>query len=1116
MASRERNEHLLEKALSNKIRVLCDDAYFDENDFGMILDQDGESILAEAAQALKDFPAWTVVLEGHCPGRPEDNDAFRESIGEEAADLCKSYLQKVGLINDILCEGRGCSKGFGMCVQMSMIKPENEQLDGVLSQESPPLATEEAEAKRKANEDEEEDKRKAEALTALKSEEDSLVAEAVAAEEVKKKTEEDRRKEEEEEAKAEEERQKAEAVKAEQARVAAEALEEARRKAEEEEKHRNAEALRAQEARLAAEKHAAEKEEERKALEAAKAEEEQRKAEAMKAEEARLATEALAEAKRREEVEKQGAHARFGGAQTVEIPVRTPSPQDQPSTIMYAETAGLALSRAESIPNLGHGEADSCDLQDRTEHIEERSRKAALEMPRTPSPVSPTSNKDLLAPQPSLMLAETTTFNPLATDTGNPTQPLLGLAETTSFGPAAVDADDFIRKIQLQKSMPAGEDGLGKFRVPDTSDMTMEEKRKAMDELLNNVLETRIAFEPNKAEIHQHGYKTVRELANVLAAFPAFAVKCVGHSKGKPSENNDAKRRLSQERAEAVKEALVADGVQNEIICASFGSALGRGMCVRLNALSTEEVEEGELSIPDCSDLSKDQQEASLNQLLHEVLEKGLAFEPNKASIQDSCTPVIRRVTRILKGFPDFAIRCEGHAKGTAADDNEAKHQLSQVRAEALRAAVAALGATNTILCVGMGSSQSLGMCVRMFATDPDKEVQIPDVIGMSEEDQGKILDSLLFKVLERGIEFEPNKSEIPPSASSTVRSLSRVLMAFPSFVLCCEGHTKGQPADNTEAKQKLSHSRAECLKAAVLAAGASNKILCKGAGSSQGRGLCVRMFVIDPEELKKDEIIVPDTAGMSKEEKAALLDQLLEKALQKNIDFEPNVYEVPASGADTIRNIAKILERFPDFAIRCEGHAKGQPADNTEAKKKLSYMRAEAVKAAIKQQGVKTGILCVGEGCSQGLGMRVRMVAIDPEELRKDDVVIPEVSGLSREVRIKTLNELLSKALEKNISFEPNKADIQAAGLDVVEQLAKVLIAFHASDMPRIKCEGHAKGKPSDNNEAKIRLSQVRAEAVSNALKNLGVENEIVCVGIGSGQGLGMGVRMFTEVPPT
>ena len=54
---------------------------------------------------------------------------------------------------------------------------------------------------------------------------------------------------------------------------------------------------------------------------------------------------------------------------------------------------------------------------------------------------------------------------------------------------------------------------------------------------------------------------------------------------------------------------------------------------------------------------------------------------------------------KTMKAFPGFTVRCEGHAKGQASDNNDAKKRLSQVRAEAVRAAAVSLGVTNPILC---------------------------------------------------------------------------------------------------------------------------------------------------------------------------------------------------------------------------------------------------------------------------------------------------------------------------------------------------------------------------------------------------------------------------------
>merc|ERR1712060_347339 len=264
--------------------------------------------------------------------------------------------------------------------------------------------------------------------------------------------------------------------------------------------------------------------------------------------------------------------------------------------------------------------------------------------------------------------------------------------------------------------------------------------------------------------------------------------------------------------------------------------------------------------------------------------------------------------------------------------------------------------------------------------------------------------------------------------------------------------------------------------------------------------GMCIRMFAIEPEELRTDEIVIPDTTGMSHQDSVQLLDKLLEEALKKPIEFEPNVHEVPLSAMCTIRNIARVLAAFPGLTIRCEAHAKGKPPENNEAKKKLSYLRAEAVKAAIKAEGVDNEIMCYGEGCARGLGACVRMFYLDPEELKKNELRIPDASNMSKKEQEKTLNELLDKVLETTIAFEPNSAAIQTISMRVVSEVARVLKAFPDID---VVCEGHAKGKPADNNAAKVKLSQVRAEAVKTALNETGVTNNITCVGQGCGQGL-------------
>jgi outer membrane protein OmpA-like peptidoglycan-associated protein len=509
--------------------------------------------------------------------------------------------------------------------------------------------------------------------------------------------------------------------------------------------------------------------------------------------------------------------------------------------------------------------------------------------------------------------------------------------------------------------------------------------------------------------------------------------------------------------------------------------------------------------------LNVEQQEATLNQLLKEALETGISFEPNKVGLGPEAQLAVRQIAFVLKHFPRWAIRCEGHTKGRPADNNDAKRQLSQVRAEALRAAVEARGVFNSISCIGQGCSQGLGMCVRMVAVELDTDVVMPDLSGLPREAQEERVNALLAKALERNIDFEPNKCELPPSSVATIRAVGRVLKGFPDFIIRCEGHAKGKPDDDNDAKRKLSQSRAEAVRIAVLQEeGVSNVIYAVGEGSRQGFGMCVRMLVTEP--VKEFEIAIPEMSDLSTEERTKVADELLQTVLERTIEFEPNSSEIPLSGMGTIRNIARVLQAVPDLAFRCAGHTKGLPGDNNDAKRKLSNARAEAVKAAVLKEGALNTIHCVGEGSALGKGMCVRIASMSADELKQFEVNIPETGALSLEERGKVLNELLAKALTKTISFEPNRADIQASAMGTVSTIARLLKAF--PEFP-VRCEGHTKGKPAENSEARMRLSQVRAEAVRTALQKEGVTSEIICVGQGSAQGRGMCVLMFTPDAP-
>eukprot|EP00931_Biecheleriopsis_adriatica_P044744 TRINITY_DN25622_c0_g1_i4.p1 TRINITY_DN25622_c0_g1~~TRINITY_DN25622_c0_g1_i4.p1 ORF type:complete len:850 (+),score=225.35 TRINITY_DN25622_c0_g1_i4:347-2551(+) len=651
--------------------------------------------------------------------------------------------------------------------------------------------------------------------------------------------------------------------------------------------------------------------------------------------------------------------------------------------------------------------------------------------------------------------------------------------------------------------------------LPEVLPSSKAERLALLEHLLQEVCKAEpVTFEANSAEIAKQSDSTLSRLAHLLKAFPDMAVQCSGFAKGRPTENSSAKRSLSQARTESTKRALQQRGVSNKIVSFGFGSALGQGLGVSLNALLAAEAEgvgQNEFCLvprlgPGPSDDASEA--ASLNELLKEVLARLSVFEPNEAKLQ-SMSPRVRMTAAVLKAFPGWIIRCEGHAKGTPAENNAAKRQLSLQRAEEYKSVLKEMGVTNPINCCALGCVQGLGMTVRMYAVERQREIEIPVTASMCLQDQEDLLNKLLAKALLANIDFIPNKPQVPASARGLIRHIAKLLRAFPSeLVILCEAHARGIAEDDSDTKQKLTEVRAQGWTKLLKEAGAMNRFMCKGAGSSKELGPCVTMCVVRPDDMRFDPIDIPDQKDMSEEERWQLADSLLKEALQKDgpINFEANSYEVPASALPILKNLAQVISAFPDLAFCCEGHSKGQPGEDNDAKQRLSYLRAEAIKAAVRKAGAMNEIHCTGCGCEAGLGCRIRMFVSRSKEQQQVEQQIVELATRSVEERERLLEERLAEACQHGVKFKPNALELQLLSFITIGKAAKVLKAF--PDMA-VKCTGHAKGKPEDNNDAKVKLSEERAEAVCKALKAEGVKNEVVCEGFGCSSGMGICVQL-------
>lgn len=799
--------------------------YLDEHDAGLHLPQAGSDALLRAVSEVKANPAWTLLLEGHCRGLPDEIDDIRGSIAEEAADFCKEKLVEAGVENEILCRGSGCAEGRGMRVSMCLLEP-------------PPAAERTPEERRRG----------ADVLWG------NVLGDVAG--------------------------------------------------------H---------------------------AVEAATVDTPQPPVEVFefKVPDVTGLSDAEQLAVLEEELMRAVPHGiKFEGHRA------SIHENDMP---MVRGIAGLL----KAFPRLGvqcaghtHGQPKGNNLAKR---VLAQERAVAL--------------RDALAEEgaPNAMAC-------------------------VGFG-SALARGGCVRLHGLLPGEAESEDATLRILGWNTAGLTLEQEVASLDQLLSEALEQGLDFQPNKASISKSAAGVVRRLSWILQAFPNWVIVCEGHTKGRPEEDSESKQRLSQVRAERLAAALHKLGVQNRIECFGLGCSQGLGMCVRMRAREPE----CEFDIPDTEGFSQEELLRALDDLLSKILQEGIAFEPNSHDVPPSNLRLIRAIARALKAFPDAIILIEGHTKGKPEENSDMKRKLSQARAEAVRTAVRMEGAGNEMVCVGQGSAAGMGACLRMRVVDASalesNEATIPDISGMSREEQEALLNRLLAEALEGTLEFEPNSDVVPISDMQTVRSLARILKAFPTtFSLKCEGHTKGTPETNSAARIKLSHLRAEAVKTAVIAEGVTHSIRVVGRGSEEGVGMQVRMFVFDPSALQEHQVTIPEAEPtMSREERRLLLNDLLAKALKRKIAFEPNSVNIEVSVSDTVGEIARVLKAFPEFAVVCEGHAKGAPETNNVSKVRLSKARAESVRAALVQEGVDTDIVCKGRGSVEGCGMCVHIFA--PEE---------------------------------------------------------------------------------------------------------------------------------------
>lgn len=255
--------------------------------------------------------------------------------------------------------------------------------------------------------------------------------------------------------------------------------------------------------------------------------------------------------------------------------------------------------------------------------------------------------------------------------------------------------------------------------IPDPTDMTQDEKKKAVNGILDVLLSKPIPFKRNKSDLMLEAYEVINEIASLLKVYSDQEILAEGHAAGKPHENTPFHMNLSKARAKAVKTALVESGAVNGLWSAGVGSAAGKGMKVIMCAIDPDAARKRLELTPNFAPtpgMPKEQEIEMLNCELKKVFEvnETLMFEMNKAVWKEDCTTTIREVARVLKAFSHMAVVIEVSTTGDMDSNDQMRIKLSEQRADMVTAALKKEGVGNPLKPIGLGCKEGQGSQVRI------------------------------------------------------------------------------------------------------------------------------------------------------------------------------------------------------------------------------------------------------------------------------------------------------------------------------------------------------------------------------------------------------------------
>ena len=523
--------------------------------------------------------------------------------------------------------------------------------------------------------------------------------------------------------------------------------------------------------------------------------------------------------------------------------------------------------------------------------------------------------------------------------------------------------------------------------------------------LIEDTLREELDFTVNDSSITVNGYTVCRKVAKILMQYPELQIHIESHTSCKPGHcDPECKlQKLSQERVDSVRDALVQSGCANMFITKGWGCKHPKVGAERVVKIFPEDLEytvdDDTLRVAE----KKAHQASKATKAVAAKMAKEVKFWNEEREEEDLIAE--RRAEEDAKIATQRKFEDDARSSKFAQDIKEAK----------LR-------------------GKMHNICDKARAKAKQDRI---DALNLIED------------TMREEITFVKNEADITFDGYEICKNVAAILLQYPELLIHIDGHTSCRSGVcGHECKLiKLSQARVERVRDALLDSGCENSFIPQGWGCKHPEVGSERKVSIYPEDLDweeeerarlEDERKIKDAVQKAADEARRLTEEMnqrelrlgrqreeedarraslrkaedeerslrrlaerkaakekamkdriaalneIEDTMREEINFVRNECTITPEGHKVVDRVAGTLNKFPELQIHIDGHSfckKGHCSIDCKLLK-LSQGRVDTVRDALVRAGCTNIFLTEGWGCRHPEVGAVRAVKIYPEDV--------------------------------------------------------------------------------------------------------------------------------------